>query len=113
MLALLGGAMALRYWAIVALGRRWTTRIVVVPGLEAVTGGPYRWVRHPNYLAVVIEMAALPLVHTAWITALAGSIANALVLRRRIAAEESALRGSSDYDHAMAGRGALLPRRQE
>jgi methyltransferase len=79
--------------------------------MAAVTSGPYRWVRHPNYLAVSIEMAALPLVHTAWVTALVWSLANALVLRRRIAAEEAALREASDYDGAMAGRGALLPRR--
>src|SRR6185503_20091073 len=81
MLALLVGAMALRYWAIATLGRRWTTRVVVVPGLPVVTGGPYRFMRHPNYLAVVLEVAALPLVHTAWVTALVWSAANALVLR--------------------------------
>jgi methyltransferase len=109
MLALLAGAMALRYWAIATLGRRWTTKIVVVPGLPVVTGGPYRWVRHPNYLAVVVEVAALPLVHTAWVTALVWSAANALVLRARIGAEESALRGSSDYDRALGDRPALLP----
>jgi methyltransferase len=109
MLALVAGAMALRYWAIATLGRRWTTRVVVVPGLAPVTLGPYRWVRHPNYLAVVIEVVALPLVHGAWMTALAATLANALVLRRRIADEESALRGATDYDGAMAGRGALLP----
>jgi methyltransferase len=104
MLALLAGAMALRYWAIATLGRRWTTRVVVVPGLPVVTAGPYRWLRHPNYLAVMIEVAALPLVHTAWITAVVWSAANALVLRARIASEEAALRGAYDYDAAMAGR---------
>jgi methyltransferase len=109
MLVLLGVAMALRYWAIAALGRRWTTRIIVIPGLPVVTGGPYRWLRHPNYLAVVIEVAALPLVHTAWLTALVWSAANAMVLRARITAEEAALRQISDYDGAMAGRRALVP----
>jgi methyltransferase len=109
MLVLLAGAMALRYWAIATLGRRWTTRILVVPGLPVVTGGPYRWLRHPNYLAVVIEVATLPLVHTAWITALVWSAANALVLRARITAEEAALRRDSDYERAMAGRRALVP----
>jgi methyltransferase len=91
MLGVVASTMALRYWAIAALGRRWTTKVVVVPGLAPVTSGPYRWVRHPNYLAVAIEVAALPLVHTAWITALVWSAANALVLRARIAVEESAL----------------------
>ena len=109
MLLLLGGAMALRYWAIATLGRRWTTKIVVIPGLPVVTGGPYRFLRHPNYLAVIVEVAALPLVHTAWITALVWSIANALVLRARIGVEEVALRRESDYDRAMTGRRALVP----
>jgi methyltransferase len=109
MLVLLAGAMALRYWAIATLGRRWTTRILVIPSLPVVTGGPYRWLRHPNYLAVVIEVAALPLVHTAWITAVVWSAANALVLRARIKSEEAALRRDSDYERAMAGRRALVP----
>ena len=110
MLGVVAATMALRYWAIAALGRRWTTRVVVVPGMPAVTSGPYRWLRHPNYLAVAVEVAALPLVHTAWLTALCFSLANAAVLRRRIAAEEAALRGASDYESAMAGRPALVPR---
>ena len=110
MLGLVASTMALRYWAIAALGRRWTTRVVVLPDLPVVTGGPYRFLRHPNYLAVAIEVAALPLVHTAWFTALVWSAANALVLRARIAAEEAALRAASDYDGAMAGRPALVPR---
>jgi methyltransferase len=109
MLALLALAMTLRYWAIATLGPRWTTRIIVVPGLSVVTGGPYRWLRHPNYLAVAIEVAALPLIHTAWITALVWSVADALVLRARIRSEEAALRRESDYDRAMAGRRALVP----
>ncbi len=64
------GAQALRYWAIATLGWRWNTRIVVVPGAAPVTAGPYRCVRHPNYVAVIAEMIALPLVHGAWLTAL-------------------------------------------
>jgi len=64
----------------------------VVPGLQAVTSGPYRFLRHPNYLAVVLEGIALPLVHTAWITAAVFTVANAALLRVRIAAEERALR---------------------
>src|SRR5678815_4307251 len=70
-LAVVLGAQALRYWAIATLGWRWNTRIVVVPGAPPVTGGPYRFVRHPNYVAVIAEMVALPLVHGAWLTALA------------------------------------------
>ena len=92
MLALLVASHALRWWCISTLGRRWCTRIVVVPGLSAVTSGPYRFLRHPNYLAVVLEGIALPLVHTAWVTAAIFTVANAALLRVRIAAEERALR---------------------
>ncbi len=93
MLLLLAGATALRYWAISTLGERWTTRILVRPGLPLVTGGPYRWLRHPNYLAVVIEIAALPLVHGAWLTAVVFSVVNAALLTVRIRAENAALAG--------------------
>ena len=89
MLIVLGLSMALRYWAIATLGERWNTRVVVVPDEPAVAGGPYRFVRHPNYLAVVLEMVALPLVHTAWLTALVGSVLNAWLLAVRIRVEEA------------------------
>ena len=92
MLALLVASHALRWWCISTLGRQWCTRIIVVPGLSAVTSGPYRFLRHPNYLAVVLEGIALPLVHTAWVTAAVFTVANAALLRVRIAAEERALR---------------------
>ena len=91
MLLLLGLATALRYWAISTLGERWTTRILVRPGVPLVTGGPYRFLRHPNYLAVVIEIAALPLVHGAWLTAVVFSAANAVLLTVRVRAENEAL----------------------
>ena len=64
-LAIFLAAFALRYWVISTLGERWTTRIVCLPGVAPITGGPYRWLRHPNYLAVILEIASLPLVHTA------------------------------------------------
>ena len=92
MLALLVASHALRWWCISTLGHQWCTRIVVVPGRSAVTSGPYRFLRHPNYLAVVLEGIALPLVHTAWVTAAVFTVANAALLRVRIAAEEQALR---------------------
>lgn len=103
MLALAAGAMALRYGAVAALGERWNTRVIVVPGDPLVTRGPYRFVRHPNYLAVAIEMAALPLVHGAWLTAVTFSAANALLLRIRIRTEELALA-------RLAAPGAAAPR---
>jgi methyltransferase len=105
-------AMALRYWVIATLGERWTTRVLVLPGAAPITGGPYRFARHPNYLAVIVEIASLPLVHTAWITALVFSLANALLLRVRIAAEERALSEVSGYGAVFAGRPRLLPRRR-
>ncbi len=91
MLALLAGAVALRYWSIATLGDRWCTRVIVVPGDQLVSAGPYRWLRHPNYTAVVVEFVALPLAHTAWMTAVGFSVLNAFVLRRRIATENRAL----------------------
>jgi methyltransferase len=91
MLLLLAVATGLRYWTITTLGERWTTRVLVRPGVPLVSGGPFRWLRHPNYLAVVIEIAALPLVHCAWLTAVVFSVANAVLLTVRIRTESAAL----------------------
>jgi methyltransferase len=91
MLALVAGSQALRWWCIRTLGPQWNTRIVVVPNLSRMTGGPYRFFAHPNYVAVVVEGAALPLVHTAWITAFVFSTLNAGLLTVRIRAENNAL----------------------
>lgn len=102
-------AMALRFWVLATLGERWTTRILVLPGVAPVTGGPYRFLRHPNYLAVVTEIAALPLIHTAWCTALLFSLLNALLLRVRIRAEERALREASSYETHFASTPRLVP----
>lgn len=103
MCVLVGLAMALRYWAIATLGRRWTTRVICVPGLPVVTAGPYRFIRHPNYLAVVIEVLALPLVHGAWLTAVVFSLGNLLVLRTRISVEEAALDKYNNYGESFPG----------
>jgi methyltransferase len=84
-------AQALRWWCIATLGRQWNTRVIVVPGLPLVSRGPYRLLRHPNYVAVVFEGAALPLVHSAWVTALVFTLLNAALLARRIQVEEQAL----------------------
>jgi methyltransferase len=91
MLVLVLASQALRWWCIRTLGPQWNTRIVVVPGLERVDGGPYRLFSHPNYVAVVVEGFALPLVHTAWITAVVFSVLNAGLLAVRIRAENAAL----------------------
>jgi methyltransferase len=109
MLLLVVLATGLRYWVISTLDGRWTTRIVVLPGSSPVTGGPYRFLRHPNYLAVITEIFALPLVHTAWMTAVVFSVLNALLLRVRIRAEEAALSRVSDYGTVFASRSRLMP----
>jgi methyltransferase len=94
MLALVVAAQALRWWCIRTLGRQWNTRIVVVPGLPRITSGPYRLIPHPNYVAVVVEGFALPLVHGAWLTAVVFTVLNAGLLAVRIRAENEALRST-------------------
>lgn len=108
-LALAGalGAQLLRYWAITTLGERWNTRIVFIPGAQPVTSGPYRYVRHPNYIAVILEMACIPMIHGAWLTAVLFSLANALLLSIRIREEEAAL--GALYQQAFAHRPRFIP----
>ena len=100
-------AQALRYWAVSTLGERWNTRIVVTPERAPVTTGPYRFMRHPNYLAVVIEIAAVPLIGGAIFTAIAFSIGNALILAVRIPTEERAMGGQ--YTEALGSRRRFIP----
>jgi methyltransferase len=90
-------AQVLRYWVIGTLADRWNVRVIVVPGEPAVRRGPYLLLRHPNYAAVVLELVALPLVHSAYLTAIAFSVANALLLRVRIRVEERALTTHCSY----------------
>ena len=89
------GTQALRFAAIRSLGDRWHVRIWVVPGMPLVRDGPYRWLRHPNYLAVVVELIAAPLMFGAWRTALGISALNLVALAIRIRAEEQALDGAA------------------
>lgn len=91
MLAVAVAAQVLRWWCITSLGRQWNTRVVVIPGAQRIDGGPYRFFSHPNYVAVVAEGVALPLVHTAWVTALVFTVLNAALLRVRIGCENAAL----------------------
>jgi methyltransferase len=81
----------LRYWSIASLGKYWNTRVLVVPGATAVKRGPYKYLKHPNYLAVVIEIAVIPLVFSCYITSALFSILNLIALKRRIGIEESAM----------------------
>ena len=91
MLALAVAAQALRWWCIATLGPEWNTRVIVVPDLAPVRTGPYRFLAHPNYVAVVVEGIALPLIHACWITAAGFTILNAALLRVRLRVENDAL----------------------
>lgn len=90
-LALFVLAQLLRAWVLKTLGPRWTTRILVVPGWPRIRTGPYRYLRHPNYVAIVLEFLSIPMLAGAWRTALVFSILNLLVLRVRIREEEKAM----------------------
>ena len=89
----------LRLWTLTTLGRRWTTRIIVLPGAPLVANGPYRFMAHPNYLVVIGEIAALPLCFGLPWLSLVFSIANAGLLSLRIRAENAALIESADVSH--------------
>ncbi|MET4926331.1 isoprenylcysteine carboxyl methyltransferase family protein [Streptomyces sp. PSRA5] len=91
MVGVVVAAQGLRWWCIRTLGPRWNTRVIVVPGLPLVSGGPYRLLRHPNYVAVVAEGLALPLVHGAWVTAVVFTGLNAALMAVRIRCENTAL----------------------
>jgi methyltransferase len=91
MITIAVAAQALRWWCIHTLGQRWNPRVIVIPGLERVTGGPYKWLDHPNYVAVVLEGVALPMIHGAWRTALGFTACNAILLWVRIDCENRAL----------------------
>jgi methyltransferase len=93
MLAVVLLSQALRWWCIGTLGHQWNTRVVIVPGANRVVDGPYRLLPHPNYVAVIAEGAALPLVHTAWLTAVLFTVLNAVLLTVRIRVENRALAG--------------------
>jgi methyltransferase len=102
MTLLLVATMALRYWVVVSLEGRWNTRVIVLPGAPLVRTGPFRWLRHPNYAAVVLELIALPLIHSAWLSAALFGLLNALVLRARIRVEDEAL-------CSVGGAGSVAP----
>ena len=104
-------AMALRYWAVFNLGPYWNIRVIVVPGATPVTSGPYRFLRHPNYVAVIVEGVAIPLVHTAWFTAIGFSLLNAWMLHTRIRCEENALATHCRYGEHLGDRPRFFPLR--
>lgn len=107
--AVLAAATALRWWSIRALGPAWNVRAIVPDDLRPVTGGPYRFVRHPNYLAVILEFVALPMAGGAWLSAAGLSLLNAAVLWHRVRQEERLLARVPGYERAFRGRARLIP----
>ena len=108
MLVLLALCLVGRIWVWRSLGEQWNVQIVT-SARPIVDSGPYRYVRHPNYTIVIVEMFALPLVHSAYVTALVCSVANALVLRERIRREETVLFARPEYMTKMAAKPRFLP----
>lgn len=104
-MALLGALLvvqALRYWSIISLGEFWNTRILILPGSPVIRSGPYRFLKHPNYLVIVLEFALLPALLGSPLTLIVFSLANLAVLRQRIGLEESGLRNLTDYERFFA-----------
>lgn len=104
---------ALRLAAMRALGDRWTVKILTVQGSTAHAEGPFRLIRHPNYLGVWLETVALPFVHGAWLSALVFGALQAAFLTWRIRAEEAALSASTDYDEKLMTRPRFVPRAEK
>jgi methyltransferase len=102
-------ANVVRWWVIRTLGAHWNVRVVNSVHLGVVSTGPFRFVRHPNYAAVFVELFALPLIHMAWITAILGSLAHVWVLSRRLALEEGVLLDDPTYRAVMAGKPRFVP----
>jgi methyltransferase len=108
--ALFALANAVRWWVIRTLGAHWNVQVMDSVSLGVISSGPFRLVRHPNYAAVFIELAALPLIHTAWLTALVGSVGHAWVLSRRLAVEEAVLLRNARYRATVAHKPRFIPR---
>jgi methyltransferase len=103
-------ANVLRWWVIRTLAGHWNVQVMASSGVGVVSSGPYRWVRHPNYVAVVVEIFSLPMIYTAWITALAGTIADLEILRRRIGVEDRVLLCNDTYRIKMGAKPRFLPK---
>jgi methyltransferase len=100
---------AVRLWVVRTMGQHWNVQVMDSTRLGVVTSGPFRFVRHPNYAAVFAEMFSLPLIHTAWITAVVALVAYAGAISQRIAVEERVLLANPDYRAAMASKPRFLP----
>jgi methyltransferase len=103
-------ANTLRWWVIRSLAGHWNVQVMNSLELGVVTDGPFHWIRHPNYAAVFLELTAIPLLHSAWLTALIGMLAHIAVLRRRIAIEEAVLLANPTYRALMGPKPRFVPR---
>ncbi len=103
-------ANALRWWVIGTLRSHWNVEVMNSAPLGVVSDGPYRWVRHPNYVAVFTELIALPLIYTAWISALVAAVGNGWVLHSRIAVEDPMLLSDAGYRAVMGNKPKFLPK---
>jgi methyltransferase len=102
-------ATALRWWVVRTLGTHWNVQVMDSGRFGVVTTGPYGFVRHPNYVAVFVELVALPLIHTAWLTALASAATQVLILARRISVEEGVLLSHAEYRATMGRKARFVP----
>ena len=100
----------LRYFSMRALGYRWTVPIMTIPRAPVVDSGIYRYLRHPNWLGVVLELALIPLIHSAYLTSIFFSLGNAFIMHKRINAEEEALSQDSNYEMAFKNRPRFIPK---
>lgn len=98
-----------RWWVIRTLGQHWNVEVMDSTRLGVITSGPFRYVRHPNYAAVFVEMIVLPLIHTAWITSVVGAVLHIVVLKVRLSAEERVLLANPDYAAAMSAKPRFFP----
>ena len=101
-------AKALKYWAVSSLGPYWTMKVLVIPGSQVITKGPYKWIRHPNYVAVLLEIVAIALAGKCWITFGVVFASFLVVLYYRIQFEEKALATHTDYNQRMMAKGRFL-----
>nr|WP_034659040.1 isoprenylcysteine carboxylmethyltransferase family protein [Robertmurraya massiliosenegalensis] len=98
-----------RVWVIYSLGRHWNTKIIVIPEVQVVRKGPYRFLKHPNYVIVTLELMIIPLLYEAYITGLIFTILNIWILSIRIPAEEKALHSLTEYEKVFMGQNRFLP----
>lgn len=105
------GAQIMRAWCLQSLGMFWNTKIIVLPNVKIISKGPYKYIRHPNYLIVAVEIFVIPMMFNAFITAALFSILNAMALSLRVPVEEKALMQVTNYNKVFASRSRFAPQK--